>query len=517
MSEQNHRPYIEHYPRRLVARVTIQFSTPFLVASGRHSAEADATPVLDQNGLPALPGSTLAGVLRHGFEEAHGEKAAGDFFGDAEAAGSRLWLSWGHLHHQGDAPVDGLLPDGPDPNDAVLQSAATTAVRDHVRIGHRGAVDERGKFDQAVVPAGHRFTFDLLLEATADKTDDEHFRWLLGYLASGRPRIGGSGRRGLGAFELVRCAQGDFDLTDLAGARAFCALPTRLDQSAPGLKNTALPQKLPDDKAWRTLRLLLVAEDYWAFHGTEPWLSDKELKHNDRVEENNNGENAGAKVKPPDFNPLREARVVWDENSKTPGSVDEPRLLVPGSSLKGPLAHRVAFHHNRFAGRFSQEGQTAKAVAELAGQQNPAVRELFGAAHDRRPDEDQNNGAKPPEESRAGRVYIDDVWLPKLDKLTLQRLMHNSQDRFTGGVRGGVLFEERVLYGAPTLELVLRLHRGEELSAESRQALGEALRDLCEGRLALGAGAGRGHGFFALAEGSDFEAIWAAFDGEAQR
>jgi len=62
---------------RLVVRVTIEFDTPFLVADGEMTELSDAVPVVDANDLPVIPGSSLAGVLRHAFEEDRGDERRG--------------------------------------------------------------------------------------------------------------------------------------------------------------------------------------------------------------------------------------------------------------------------------------------------------------------------------------------------------------------------------------------------------------------------------------------------------
>ena len=482
---------------RYLARITVELETPFLVASGESSDVFDAVPIVDANGLPAIPGSTLGGILRHAFAEHFGEQRAAEIFGAPAARGetegghgSRLWVSWAHVHDQSDRPVDGLRLEREEP-DAVLENAAAPTLRDHVRIGHRGAGEVHGKFDQAVVPAGHRFTFELVLEGAAGELaagekDQEAFEWLLAYLASGRARIGGSGRRGLGAFRVVRCAKRAFDLRTKDDAREFAGLPVGLDEATPQLGSPSVPGPLPEDGSWRTLTLELLAEDYWGFHGEDPWLLEGEERA-------------------PDFNPVREERIEWEHGG---GAVSPPRLLAPGSGLKGPIAHRVAFHDNLLTGRFAERPEAPGDLATWAGSGSPAVRELFGSIHESSAPaskEGEERSPSPPP-ATAGRVFIDDLWLDRAVEGRLQRIAHNSIDRFTGGVRAGILFEERVIYRGPTLCVRLSIHGFEELSEGTRSALREALRDLAEGRLALSAGAGRGHGYFQSVK--PFDEVW---------
>jgi hypothetical protein len=75
-------------------------------------------------------------------------------------------------------------------------------------------------------------------------------------------------------------------------------------------------------------------------------------------------------------------------------------------------------------------------------------------------------------------------------------LDHNSLDRFTGGVRNRLLFSEEVAFGgeiAVTITILPPRGGDGELQAPGgwpetlRRAFCHALRDLCEGRLALGA------------------------------
>ena len=78
----------------------------------------------------------------------------------------------------------------------------------------------------------------------------------------------------------------------------------------------------------------------------------------------------------------------------------------------------------------------------------------------------------------------------------IARLMHNAIDRFTGGVRNRVLYEEESLYGGaveiPIALHVQRLHDPHGV----RPALKAALDDLCGGRLGLGSRTTTGNGFF---------------------
>ncbi len=468
---------------RRIARVTIEFRTPFLVGSSGRLLLADTGPVLDANDLPVIPGTSLTGMIRHAFEREHGSARTTQLFGGSDDAenglgeGSRLWVTWAHIHDSRNRPVDGLRV-GVWNADPVLANAMGMTVRDHVRISHRGAADSRGKFDQALVPAGHRFTFELHLEAGDDRPEDESdFLWILRHLAGGWMRVGGAGRRGLGSFAVVKCLYGKFDHASGHAPNAYMGHSARLDVEARYLEPLELSLG-PPPAALRALALSLEAEGFWGFNGTEPWV-----EHEDE--------------RSPDFNPVREERIRWDADIAV---VCEQAMFIPGSSVKGALAHRVAFHDNRLRGRYADQAESVQDLEQWTGSRNPSVQALFGTLHGQA-DEGAGEGC-------AGKVFIDDAWLDMDGPRPTARLDHVSIDRFTGGARAGVLFSERVLFKGPQVVLRLLVEDLDRVDSIARDAFREALRDLCEGRVQIGAGYGRGHGVFHLVGSSSFEALW---------
>jgi hypothetical protein len=116
---------------------------------------------------------------------------------------------------------------------------------------------------------------------------------------------------------------------------------------------------------------------------------------------------------------------------------------------------------------------------------------LFGYAKDKQAADNADSG----DQGQAGHVCINDVHI-EVSLKDVQAMLHNSIDRFTGGVRNRMLFSEELIYRQP-LSLDIDLLPGVDRADESaRRALARALRDLCEGRLALGAGVTKGHGSF---------------------
>ena len=456
-------------PHVRIARIVLEAVSPLSVASGRASLRFDTAVVRDANDLPTIPGSSLAGVLRHLYTEAHGEAAARALFGYAhqqgenerEDAPSRLSVSWGAVLDSEGRAVEGLLLGkeaqrlDKDPLLALLRREAPVARR-RVRINHRGAADAeaRGLFDRVGVPRGTRFAFELLLQSDDPAALDEEWARLRALFAHPALRLGGATRAGMGEVRCVRWHEAAFHFTGDEGKehwRRFRKLGRRLDE-VEGMQ----PQDLhaaTRAAGWKRIVLKLAPEAGFRVGG----LGGGPL--------GNYGDDA------PDATPHHEPVVVW-KNGRAEVRWKQP--VVPASALKGVIAHRVAFHANRLAGRWGQDAPV--------GEDCPEVAALFGKAA----------GAP---DAHAGRLFFTDIWLGEDIKPHL--ITHASVDRFTGGVREGLLFREEVLWGGKLVGHIW-LHEAalaDEVGERARKALALALDDLVQGRLAIGADAAAGHGF----------------------
>ena len=453
-----------------LARVQLQFDTPFRVGAGGWDPLVDAFFATDANGLPALPGTSIAGVMRHAARAAWGERETAAVFGfqrGNEGRASRVRVSWGQVHDAQDRPVPfwGANLAGDD----VLVALAAGVVRDHVRIGPRGTVDGTGKFDEQVVLAGARFTFELLLDAGSGRSMVE----LLGLLASPTVRLGAGSRKGLGRFH-VNAVGRSFDLANASDREAFARLPVGLHEPVPaGLLQPLEGVEAPTSRRWVTGTLTLEPVDFWMVGGGDPWREDAHRR-------SQRGEEAWI-----DMVPVEMAEITWSGGA---GRVAPPRPVVPGSSLKGVLRHRVAFHARRLAHRYCDPEQDVDLAAEEVVEEVDA---LFGSI-------------KTGDEGRPGRILLADG---RVDGERRGRLDHVSLDRFTQGPLDRALFSEAPLFGGLVqFDLALDLgadtgavdHRGDRedgVSDRALAALRHALDDLCAERLPIGAGANRGHGY----------------------
>ena len=471
-----------------IARFIIEFTSAFHIGTGKATDETDAPVVTDVNGLPASPGSSLVGVLRAAARDEAINNI--DIIFGSKAQGSKLTISWGCICKSNCEPVEGLMDPADILKDPVLVNAKNHILRDHVKLNNKGVADSRGKFDELVVCAGHRFMFELIYEGSESEFND-----VIALLKTNGLSLGGKTRRGFGSF-VLRDLQSKFYNLDNDNIEEYAEVPHRLKVDWKGAswinedRKVAITGKV--DKSVLTEEIALTPDSNCH------WYFGKGID----IE----GENS---AHPADSAPVREDRIIWNENL---GSVQEYCFLIPGSAVKGALRHRVAFHFNALIENFIDAPKPGFSFDTDA---NLAVIALFGSTADK-----DIGGSK----TIAGNVYIDDFYIPTA---TSQNINHVSIDRFTGGARSGPLFNERALYGvgfkvkirykkqkAETLREIFEEMLKEELTKDQSfivkiereikmtlssavmTALKYSLDDLVEGRLQMGAGSGKGHGHF---------------------
>ncbi len=441
-----------------LARVTLEFDSPMLVGTGGGDDLFDAVCVEDANGLPTISATGIIGVLRHAEARRLGKDPHTDqdiiamFGGETKDQGksSRVWASWAAIHDSRDRPVSAL--DAPL-DDPVLSFAASGVLRDHVRIGTRGVVDGAGKFDERLVPAGARFTFELGMHGSGGGLAP-----LVALLHSPQTHLGGRSRRGFGRFKVLRWSARSFDLSRPSDWAAYKKLSVDLRQdSSKVLKAKQVPQPWAGARSivW-TLRLR--PEQTVLFGGGAP-TNKKGAEHVDM------------------FN-VREPRITWTRGR---GQVSRARPFVPVSSIKGALRHRAAFHAHVALGRFVDDVRIGESGPIWHEEVQELVDSLFGSVKGR-------------DSGQPGRVFIFE---PQELRDSDGVFQHVSLDRFTQGPMDGMLFGEAPLDGfGETWQVQVSLQLGNDTGRMAIQALQGALEDLCQGRLALGGGASRGHGYF---------------------
>lgn len=482
-----------------VVKIVLEAISPLSVGGGEDSSIFDTALLRDANGLPTIQGSTLAGVLRHRLcDEPDGQTLADELFGFEEEGGgagqaARITISFGAALDAKGSPVRGLREEQALLEDQVLAILLHGAPlrRDHVSIDRRGVADERKKYDRAAVPKGTRFAFELTMWGTAAgcETDKWKFRRLVRIISDPAFRLGGATRRGYGQIRVERAR---WRAIDVAVDRPQTVRQVRA--SGPG-----------DADGFSALEPLKPASALSACHGTivlRPvgvWrIGQGDVALSSR-------EDGAGDANKADALPLTEPVIVWGENgvgrictAAQPSDDEDVWLSVPASAIKGPLAHRALYHYLRIAGPMIEFDDTTSKPKdeELATAASPetlseVVDRLFGrdvlssllGNAKSRDASDERSGDR--DRGRAGLLMIDDssVRISKKDQIV--HIMHNSIDRFTGGVRGGFLFSEEAVHGGE-LRIGFHLLRG-NVPFDVKRAFCLALKDLCEGRIAIGA------------------------------
>jgi CRISPR/Cas system CSM-associated protein Csm3 (group 7 of RAMP superfamily) len=464
-------------------RLTLEAVSPLSIASGAADLIDDVVLARTPAGLPCLPGTALAGVLRHALVDSllveqgdltQAQSEAAAVFGHAEQAGgissgqaSRFECSHGHIHDARGQLVSDLLAEV-DPADSILGPLVhrLPVKRQRVRLTARGAAADGGHFDRTVMPAGHRFSVELRVWSASAEDAAKARRRLDALLVSPGLRVGGQTRSGLGQLKVLAgglSRQRSFDLRVGTDLEAYLALPRHL-QATEGLEAWTPPELAASN--WATLPMNLTAED-----GLRVGMGDRALSAR------------GQREKLADDLPYVENRVVWPKSGV---AQLQACVVIPASAIKGPVAHRLAFHDRRRRGLWADAETVRQACAEHP-LKTPGQARWLG---------DIKRKGPAVQDSRAGLLLFEDIVLPLSDAAGVGYRNHNSMDRFTGGVRDGILFSEEYLF-RPQLRTQWHVNRrGLGLvDDEAWSALRATVDDLLHGRLAIGADSASGMGF----------------------
>lgn len=431
---------MEHKRYIILTRVDIECDTPLKVGNGEKDLYTNSCVCLDENDLPYIPGTSVAGILRHELPIGDGDR----LFGTTDI-GSRLSISDARLLYDNDNVSEGFLNEWPES----LNMFCFLPQRQHVRIGHLGAKEANGMlFNEQIVYAGARFRFEMSLISDSENQEPEMAK-LMSILKGGIIRLGGGTRRGFGKISVVSIKQSTLDLTSPEHLNLYLEKSSSLKEEWKGWKDVNYEENGKNQK-WARYILKLKPENSLLFASG---FGDKEA----------------------DKTPKKEQRIEWRYGKPV---LTEAYKLVPASSVKGTISHRTAFHFNRLCKKWADEITDWKACV---GASNKAVLTLFGG-------EDRNGNL------HRGNVIVSDIYFEAKE----QKFNHVSIDNYTGGAYPGHLFNEKVVWDK-NLELTLDIFV-EKVILESNQRVKEAfesaLSDLCNGFLPLGGGINRGHGVF---------------------
>ncbi|MCF6173234.1 MAG: RAMP superfamily CRISPR-associated protein, partial [Campylobacteraceae bacterium] len=302
--------------KRYVAHITIEADTPLKVGSNATDFLQDSPVQKDWNGLPMILGTSIAGVLRKDFD---GDVR--EIFG--EDNGSKVIFSNALLLNEDGKVSEGLLLD----KSKFLKIFDNLPIREHTAITDKGVAKEYGKFDEEVVFKGTRFKFSI--EVMEDK---EVFDRLIGLLQSPTFRLGGGSSKGFGKFKIVEIKTDEYD------ENTYHNYSSSLNHTLSKKYETAPCQS----NRYTTYTLKIKPDDFFMF-------------------------GSGFGDDDADMTPVYERVVDYDA-----GGLSEEMMLIPASSIKGAISHRIAYHYNKSIGKTLESGNAK------IGEDNEAVRAIFG-------------------------------------------------------------------------------------------------------------------------------------------
>jgi CRISPR/Cas system CSM-associated protein Csm3 (group 7 of RAMP superfamily) len=424
--------------KKIISRILIELETPLHCGGGEDGVFTDMPVVRDAFGWYMIPGTTIAGILRHYLCLTGADQVVAALFGwqaGDDGRGSHLSVSdacvvdfYGKVARE--VEIDGGTPNFPSP----------AQVRDHVCIDPIiGTAVATGKFDMELVPPFTRFAFELALN-TENAEDPAALEQALGSLVSAinnsSVQFGGGQTRGLGYFKTIKTDTRLFDLKTRDGFEAYLNL---------------------------SRGLMFVENDggeEFTIHG-EPTSNTEEImlplvSAGPLLIGGGNSEEA-------DITFTTLSIPHYDADPEKSGFKNIK--IIPAASIKGVIRSKIY-----------------KILGYLGHSNTDEVLDsMFGYV--------KSGG-------QIGKIRIPDIVLGEDAETAI--VQHVAIDRLTGGALDGALYSEapvwvenlaidiKVRYsGLGDLELALLIH---------------ALMDLAEGDLAIGAGGNRGNGRFRLRE-----------------
>lgn len=438
------------YRYRYLSRIVIEATTPLAIGSGEKDIITDARVAKDVNGLPYIPGTSLAGIFRHAVGEHKKESHIWGFQKRNSGRGSEIIFTNANIIDSEGAVVDGFTK-----KNAFLKRYNDLPIRQHAKLNEKGAAAKTGKFDEEIVYKGSRFCFEMELMMKEENMEEDMTasKRILSELYKKSFRIGGGTRSGFGEVAVISCKTRLLDLKE--------DMQKYLDKSS----------SLTDTAFW------LDADDFQPIHdGDNQWVAYKiELKPDDFFLFGSGYGDDDA-----DMTPVKESYVEWNGSN---GEFKDDNVLIPATSVKGALSHRVAFYYNQKTGYMADE-HDAEDYKNHVGNKNEAVIALFGTEDTEDPD------------IQRGNVMISDI-IQKSSNLKGKILNHVSIDRFTGGAIDGALFSEKVTDGSgSSYDLLIMVNKKAFKTENVRESFESALDDICNGMLPLGGGVNRGNGVF---------------------
>ena len=405
-----------------IAHITIEAKTPLKVGSNASDVLQDSPIQKDFNGLPMILGTSITGVLRRAFKG-----KVKEVFG--EENGSKIIISNALILDEEGRVYEKLLLDKSN----FLNFFNSLPIRNHTAMNDKGVVKEHSKFDEEVLYAGSRFKFSIALQ-----DDEKSFKEILDLLSANSFRLGGGSTKGLGKVKVLEIQTQKFiddNYEEYVNSLNF------------KLKDT-YASKAGNNQEYTKYLLKIRPDDFFIF-------------------------GSGFGDEDADNTAVYEQHIDYGKKR-----LSEKKILVPASSIKGAISHRVAFHYNKLIGATIESGNAK------VGEENEAVIALFG--HKKEIIDHEEAGQK-------GKVLFSDCFQDNREEV--KTFDHVSIDCFTGGAIEGALFQEKTIAQKDMYEIEILLHKSTE-DKKIIQAFEQTLEDITTGMLSLGGMTTKGHGIF---------------------
>jgi CRISPR/Cas system CSM-associated protein Csm3 (group 7 of RAMP superfamily) len=460
---------------RYIARIIIETTTPLFVGSGESSLLKDALVQKDANGMPMIQGTSLVGVLRHAIEDELSIEAKDKWKGifghqnGKDGNGSRLRISSAYLMLNENTVSEGLM----EIDEKTKAKFDNLPSRQHVRINDKSVKVNGGLFDNEVVYKGARFKFEI--ELIGNGSDKEIWDILLTQFSSALYRVGQGTRNGYGNLKVLNTKAKIFNLANEADFNAYTNFDTSLNNDTCLVKEETTVENKKDGLTHYKLEL----EPDGLFFNFSEGFGDDEV----------------------DNKPLTEDVIIYDKEKI---DFKENQTVIPASSIKGAIAHRTAFHYNKFKKIYVDvHGKNIgmdKLVKLVTGGNNKAVNELFGVEANFKFENNENeifdNYKANEKTGQRGKVIINDIYFNESQIDNCKIFNHVAIDRFTGGAMSGALFSEKSSMLKGDYKLIIEIAVERNTDDDITKAMEEALKDMCDGLLPLGGMTTKGNGIF---------------------
>ena len=500
----------------VLTRIAIETVAPLAIYSGERETLGHNAIVRDWNGLPYIPATAIAGVWRHTVRNICGNRVNpikflywfGQSSGDLEERmASRITVTDGLLLDESSC-LPGAFSDGRklrmltgyNREDRIYSltdiNASGRFERTSCRMNARKAGHKGALFTGKTLPKGLRFAFDVKFEL--DSEDDlKQYREVLKVIGSRSFALGARTANGQGAFRVIGVDLEEINLESCASdpakaaekIRAFAV--SRMVRIAKDEELPKLSELIPSDDGTelRTWKFRLSSQGTMRIGTGTPGDISGNVSAVDCFGKPiclMAGEDGSVKSNQQDC--FSDVRIQWN-GTRFAGEVRE--FIIPGSTIKGILAHRTMYHFLRRKGWFAdsavrENGQKPQDLINclLENQAPPPEFEPFYALFGR-------NDPQNPDNMLSGSLKVHDSVI-NADSWICR--MHNRLDRFTAVVMPSALFGQMRLVN-PSFEISISLNPSRAAllpeNSEIMLAFNDTLEDLRQGFLNICAGAGR--------------------------